>query len=138
MSGQTVYLLEDCESDALAFSRAIRKLAPGTEVVRWRQAQTAIQAMDSGLPAPDLFFIDLNLPGMNGLEFLRRLRSNSAWQFVPTVVLTSSASPDDVRSSYREGAGGHIVKPQAFDNLVALLGKCLTYWFEAVLRPNRA
>ncbi|MBS2039839.1 response regulator [bacterium] len=129
-------MVEDSDADVMAFTRAIRKLAPETKIVRWPNAQDALEAIERGqVSSPDIFFIDLNLPGMSGLEFLRRVRSVRDLKLVPAVVLTTSSDPKEVQQSFLEGAGGHLVKPTGFEQLVLLLQKCLSYWFEATLLP---
>lgn len=136
MKCDTIHLVEDSDADVMAFSRAIRKLAPEAKIVRWPNAQDALEAIEQGqVTSPDIFFIDLNLPGMSGLEFLRRVRSLRDLKLIPAVVLTTSSDPKEVQQSFLEGAGGHLVKPTGFEQLLQLLQKCLSYWFEATLLP---
>jgi CheY-like chemotaxis protein len=136
MKCETIHLVEDSEADVMAFSRAMRKLAPEAKIVRWPNAQEALDAIEQGqVSSPDIFFIDLNLPGMSGLEFLRRVRANRDLKLVPAVVLTTSSDPKEVQQSFLEGAGGHLVKPTGFEQLLKLLHNCLSYWFETTLLP---
>lgn len=136
MKCDTIHLVEDSEADVLAFSRAIRKLVPEAKIVRWSNAKDALEAIDRGeTSCPDIFFIDLNLPGMSGLDFLRRVRANRELKLVPAVVLTTSSDPKEVQQTFLEGAGGHLVKPTGFAQLVKLLQNCLSYWFETTLLP---
>jgi len=136
MKCDTIHLVEDSEADVMAFSRAVRKLVPNAKIVRWPNAQDALDAIEQGqVSSPDIFFIDLNLPGMSGLEFLRRVRAHRDLKLVPAVVLTTSSDPKEVQQSFLEGAGGHLVKPTGFEQLTTLLRNCLSYWFETTLLP---
>ena len=136
MKCETIHLVEDSEADVMAFSRAVRKLAPEVKIVRWPNAQDALAAIEQGsVTSPDIFFIDLNLPGMGGLEFLRQVRAHRDLKLVPAVILTTSSDPKEVQHSFLEGAGGHLVKPTGFEQLVKLLQNCLSYWFETTLLP---
>ncbi len=120
-----VYLLEDCEADALAFSRAIRSLSPDLQIVIWRQAQPALAALRSEAFPTGTLIIDLNLPGMNGLEFLRVLRSNPSWETLPAFILTGCTDSDRAEITLREGATAHLIKPVKQQSLIELLERCL-------------
>lgn len=139
MPESTVYLLEDSESDAFALRRALTRIRPGVQVVHWHRAEEALDAIKSGRsPAPDLWFVDLQLPGWTGLDFLERLNHHPVWSAVPAVVLTSSEAPEAVTASYLAGARGHLVKQSCFQQFTKTLEGCLKYWFETSALPRFA
>ena len=62
-------------------------------------------------PWPELILLDLNMPGMGGKEFLRRIKSNKDFDLIPVVILTTSDSEKDILESYKLQAAGYIRKP---------------------------
>lgn len=115
------------------------RLAPEAKVVRWSNAHAALEAIEAGMtPIPDIMFIDLNLPGMSGRDFLRQMRTREYYKIVPAMILSANSESDDVRQSFLDGASGHLVKPTGFDKLSGLLSRCLSYWFETTRHPLNA
>jgi two-component system, response regulator len=79
---------------------------------------------------PGIVLLDLNMPGIGGLETLRIMRSDPDLRRIPVVILTTSAAAGDIKSSYEAGANSYIVKPAAFAKLVDLFQSLCGYWFE--------
>lgn len=87
---------------------------------------------------PDLVLLDLNLPGLNGQEVLIAIKQDPALLHIPVVVLTSSANPVDVQAAYGQHANAYLVKPQDYDEFLALVGSIRNHWLTAVLLPRQA
>ena len=83
---------------------------------------------------PEIVLLDLNLPKIDGLEVLRRLRADERTRRLPVVVLTSSNEEHDVSRSYDLGANSFVRKPVDFGHFVELARQLGTYWF-AVNQP---
>jgi len=77
-----------------------------------------------------LILLDLKLNKMDGLDLLRKIRSDARTQHIPVVVLTSSQNERDVMSSYRYGANSYIVKPLEFEKFVRVISQLGTYWVQ--------
>lgn len=88
-------------------------------------------------PRPDLILLDLNMPHMNGREFLRHLKADAALCGLPVVVLTTSVAERDVRDCYLSGASGFISKPLDMDDFIHTLRQVSDYWFTAVRLPGK-
>jgi CheY-like chemotaxis protein len=73
-----------------------------------------------GVPPPDLVLLDLNMPKINGVEFLRRLRRHPELRKLPVVILTSSRLPEDVNECNKLGVQAYYVKPVTFNELVSV------------------
>jgi two-component system response regulator len=84
---------------------------------------------------PRLVLLDLKLPRLNGLEVLKRIRTDERTRHIPVVVLTSSSEPDDLHECYRSGTNSYVVKPvetPEFERAIAGLG---AYWLELNRTP---
>lgn len=78
--------------------------------------------------SPKLILLDLNLPKIDGLEILRRIRSNDSTATIPVVVLTSSLADKDRIESYKLGVNSYVVKPVGFDNFAQAVAEIGFYW----------
>ncbi len=80
---------------------------------------------------PCLILLDLNMPGMNGKEFLRRIKADDGLCMIPVVVVTTSDSESDIRECYELQAAGYIQKSAVPEEFNAILKKMTRYWFSA-------
>ncbi len=72
------------------------------------------------LPPPHLFIFDINMPGMNGIELLERVKADPRLRDIPVVILTTSNQPADRERTLAIGASRYVIKPSRFDDLVAI------------------
>jgi two-component system, response regulator len=114
MSNKTILLVEDNPDDEMLTLRALKKNNILNEVTVARDGAQAIEYLFSGpsasLPLPGIILLDLQLPRVDGLEVLRRIRADERTQAIPVVVLTSSKLQEDIIESYRDGANGLCTK----------------------------
>jgi chemotaxis family two-component system response regulator Rcp1 len=87
-------------------------------------------------PRPDVVFLDLNLPGIDGHAVLKRIKGDLALRTIPVVVLTSSEAEADVVRSYEEHANCFIAKPLDFDGLLRVVRAVEEFWFTVVKLPG--
>ena len=135
-----VLLLEDEPADVhlarIAFQEAgvkatITDVSDGTEGLSYLRRQG-----DYGdAPRPDLILLDLNMPRMNGKEFLSQIKADHDLKQIPIVVLTTSSSATDINSCYSLGASGYITKPVEVDDFIAAVSSLERYWFNLVRLP---
>lgn len=78
--------------------------------------------------SPKVVLLDLKLPKVDGLEVLRRMKSDERTRTIPVVVLTSSREEPDVRESYRLGVNSYIVKPVNFEQFTEAVRQLGLYW----------
>lgn len=137
-----ILLVEDEPADAHLFKAALRE---GGIHARLHHAADGVAAMsflnsddhDGQHPRPDLILLDLNMPRMNGREFLAAIKSEKKLLGIPVVVLTSSDAERDVLSAYALGASGYITKPVDMDRFAAVVHGLDAYWFGMVRLPGR-
>ncbi|MFV1966629.1 MAG: response regulator [Pirellulaceae bacterium] len=79
-------------------------------------------------PRPGIILLDLNMPVMNGIEFLREVKADDGLKSIPVVVLTSSQEGRDRAQSYGQGAAGYIVKPIEFIEFLDIIKTFDLYW----------
>lgn len=114
MREQRILLVEDDEVDILAVQRLLRKNQAPVQLTVARDGLVALGILENllfrGLPLPDKILLDLNMPRMNGLEFLRKLRQDSAFQELPVVVLTTSNDHREMQVVQQLDVSDYLVK----------------------------
>lgn len=132
MNESPILLVEDNPADVELTLLAFKRAQVGNEIVVARDGVEALELLlcpdERGRLAPALILLDLNLPRIDGLECLRRLRADPATEFVPVVVMTSSDEERDMLESYRHRANSYVRKPiefQAFHEAAKHIG---IYW----------
>lgn len=88
-------------------------------------------------PKPDMILLDLNMPRMNGREFLAAVKADAELQAIPVVVLTTSDVERDVVASYQLGAAGYITKPVDMEQFIAAIRQLGNYWFTLTRLPRK-
>jgi CheY-like chemotaxis protein len=83
----------------------------------------------TGTPQPDLILLDLNMPGMGGKEFLRRVKEDEKVKQIPVVILTTSDAERDIIDSYKLQASGYVHKPVTLEEFKEGMKKLKEYWF---------
>jgi CheY-like chemotaxis protein len=130
-----IVLVEDNEEDAELALRALRKIRVANQIVVLRDGAQALDFFfpdEAAGPAPPLrpklVLLDVKLPKVDGLEVLRRLKSDEDMRRVPVVMLTSSRQESDLLASYRLGVNSYIVKPVEFDSFIKAVSDVGLYW----------
>jgi two-component system, chemotaxis family, response regulator Rcp1 len=132
----TILLVDDSIGDAELFRLALAETRPDCELLIATDGEQALALLSAG-ELPDLMVLDLNLPRLSGHEVLADLRATREPRLrrLPVVVMSTSATPDDVQRSYDLFASSHIVKPQDVDRLFELIASLADYWFGVVALP---
>ncbi len=136
MDGKTILLVEDNLDDIELTLRAFEKgkitsrtviARDGVEALDYIFASGAYTGRDTA-DAPAVILLDLNLPRIDGIEVLKRVRADARVQHIPIVILTSSRSDRDRRESYSLGANSYIQKPVDFEYFSELARQIILYW----------
>jgi two-component system response regulator len=135
MATNTNLLVEDNADDAELALRAFAKSKIQNDIVLVRDGVEALDYLFStGAHAgrepglPEVVLLDLNLPRLDGLEVLRRLRADERTKYLPVVVLTSSGQEQDILRSYDLGANSYVRKPVDFGQFVEAARQLGLYW----------
>ncbi len=91
---------------------------------------------DDDAPRPDLILLDLNMPRMNGHEFLNAVKAEPNLCDIPVVVLTTSEVQRDVEASFKLGAAGYVTKPVDIQQFATAIAQLSDYWFVLTRLPG--
>jgi CheY-like chemotaxis protein len=115
-------LIDDDHDDQFVFSLAIKALNKSILCTTVNDGFAALKKLEQDpLFRPDLIFLDLNLPGINGFDFLSRIKTNAALSHIPVVIYTTSSREEDIIKTKNLGAAGFITKPYHITDLTATL-----------------
>jgi DNA-binding response OmpR family regulator len=137
-----VLLVEDTATDAELCMRTLKKQNVANEIVWLKDGAEALDYLfDESAAAkrrgmPRLILLDLNLPKVNGLEVLRRVKQDHLTKCVPVVVLTSSKEDRDIVESYNLGVNSYISKPVEFSEFVETIAQLGLYWLMVNHAPH--
>ena len=129
--GADILLVEDNPADVELTQRAFQKNRLTNKIQVARDGVEALEFLFAdGGEARELcvVLLDLKMPRMDGLEVLRRMRSDSRTRHIPVVMMTSSSEESDLIASYDLGANSYIVKPVDFENFTEAVRLIGTYW----------
>lgn len=135
-SAVEILLVEDNSEDAELTIRVLKEnnlannlqhVKDGAEAIEFIFATGAYADRDV-VNGPKLILLDLKLPKVNGLEVLRRVKSDKRTQGIPVVVLTSSNEESDLIQSYQLGVNSYVVKPVEFEGFSRAVAELGLYW----------
>jgi two-component system, response regulator len=134
---KVILLVEDDPDDVELTLRVLRKSLLGNPVVVARDGASALEyLLGTGSHAgrdprdlPQVVLLDLNLPTIDGLEVLRRIRADERIRRVPVVILTSSSEDSDRLAGYDLGANSYVRKPVDFAQFSEAVNRLGLYWF---------
>ena len=138
-----ILLVEDSDADAEMTMRALKKRNLANKLVWVKDGAEALDFIAcTGAYAnrlnghPRLILLDIKMPRLDGIEFLRRLKSDEKTRLIPVVMLTSSAEERDVVESYRLGVNSFLVKPVGFADFMEVISHAGLYWAVMNKIPN--
>lgn len=125
----SLLIVDDDDIDAISLERALRKLRLLNTLFRARDGREALELLRSGqVPAPYIILLDLNMPRMNGLEFLEALRTDPLLTHAVVFVLTTSKSDEDLVAAYRKHVAGYVFKQHMDRDFMEVMGLIEHYW----------
>ena len=129
ISNRPILLVEDDQVDVMTVRRALKELHVTNPLVQKENGEEALAYLrDPANTAPCLILLDLNMPVMNGIEFLRVVKSDEALKKTPVVVLTTSGEQQDKVNSFNFGVAGYMAKPVDYRQFVEVMRSINTYW----------
>jgi len=139
-----VVLVEDNPNDAELIIRALRKHKLANNIIRVEDGAEALELLfhegkhtDGLSDAPRVVLLDIKLPKVDGIEVLRRMKSDPRTKDIPVVVLTSSNQEQDIKAAYELGVNSFVTKPIKFDEFARVVAELGVYWLMLNVPPVR-
>ncbi|MBT8325835.1 MAG: response regulator [Winogradskyella sp.] len=123
-----ILLIEDDMIEVMKLNRTITSLKLQHEIIEANNGEEALTILEKKSNLPDIILLDLNMPKLNGIEFLSILKNNDQLKHIPTVILTTSSNKKDLKECFEIGVSGYVLKPLKYDDYVAKVSKILDYW----------
>ena len=137
-----ILLIEDSPSDVELTQEALAQAKIANELFVVRDGEEAMEFLEqrgahSDAPRPDLILLDLNLPRKDGREVLKEIKENTTLSAIPVVILTTSASDEDILRSYELRANSYIRKPVDLEQFTHIVQSIDEYWLGIVRLPPK-
>lgn len=134
---KSIMLIEDDKIDAMTVKRALKELAVPNQLVISGNGDEALDFLnDINNPKPCIIIMDINMPKMNGIEFLKTLKSDFSLRSLPVIILTTSRQESDRVDSFNHGVAGYMIKPVDYDQFLEVMKSIVTYWTTSELPPT--
>jgi len=133
-NAKSILLLEDDHIDVQNIQRVFRKLAFTNDLFVCEDGEEGLKWLNKNSKnLPGLIILDLNMPRMNGIEFLQKIKKDARFVQVPVMVLTTSAEPNDLKKCYEMSVSGYMQKPPDFQDFVDMFQSIKNYWDNNIL-----
>jgi CheY-like chemotaxis protein len=136
-----ILLIDDNHDHARILQWAFKKTGRKDEFTYFDDGRSALQYLKTadarGSGKPDLIFLDLNLPRLDGREVLRLLKSEDGTKGIPVIIVSTSEREEDVRKAYELGASSYISKSSILNDVNPVLQTIQAYWGSAAKLPKR-
>ena len=123
-----VLLIEDDTIEIMKLNRTISTLKLNHNIIEANNGEDALKILERKETLPDIILLDLNMPKINGIEFLSILKKDSLLKHIPTIVLTTSNNQKDLLECYKIGIAGYVLKPLRYEDYVSKIEILLSYW----------
>ena len=142
-SGKTILIVEDSDDDFFATQRAFKKSGLTNPIRRCTNGDQSLDylyrrgefADAAQAPRPGIVLLDLNLPGTDGREVLRIIKSDPKLRKIPVIVLTTSDAEQDIARCYEDGANSYVKKPVDLQGFFLAISRLREYWLDVAILP---
>lgn len=130
LNPRTFYLIDDDSDDLEFFCEAVDTIDKSIICIKTTNSEMALSSfVHLDVPVPDLIFLDLNMPVVDGRTFLKEIKLVKPYSSVPIIIYSTSSNPRDKEETLGLGAADFIIKPNSMRQLVKdLSGVLRTYW----------
>ena len=123
-----ILVIEDDMIEVMKLNRTISSLKQKHNIIEAKNGEKALEILNKKINLPDIILLDLNMPKINGIEFLKILKNDDVLKYIPIIVLTTSKNHKDVLECYKIGVAGYVIKPLKYKDYMAKIEKLLAYW----------
>jgi CheY-like chemotaxis protein len=137
LNSKPILLIEDDDVDVMTVNRALQDSKVTNQLVSLGNGEEAIEYLkNENYAKPNIILLDLNMPKMDGTEFLRIIKADKELKKIPVVILTTSNSDRDVVEAFELGAAGYMVKSVDYEKFVETIRAIDQYWTLSKLPSN--
>lgn len=141
MTNKKILFIEDDCAHAKLMYISFTKHCSECEIIHLKDGQEAIDWLENaklGNPEdlPRLILLDLNIPILNGIEVLKKIKKDELLKLLPVVILTTSNSNTDIKTCYEENANSYLVKPIIYNEYSTMMKKIKEYWMDESMPIN--
>ncbi|CAH8283637.1 response regulator receiver domain-containing protein [Mariniflexile fucanivorans] len=123
-----ILLIEDDMIEIMKLNRTVSSLKLNHKIIEANNGEDALKILEKKEDLPDIILLDLNMPKINGIEFLSILKKDEVLKYIPTIILTTSSNQKDLLECYKIGIAGYVLKPLKYEEYVSKIEKLLAYW----------
>ncbi|XLS29718.1 response regulator [Flavobacteriaceae bacterium M23B6Z8] len=123
-----ILFIEDDVIEVMKLHRTIAKLGLKHSIIEAGNGEDALEILHKKGAIPDIILLDLNMPKMNGIEFLKIIKENDDLKHIPSIILTTSSNQQDLQECYDIGIAGYMIKPLKYEDYIEKLRTILHYW----------
>ena len=128
MKTLNILLIEDDMIEVMKLNRTMASLKLNHKITEANNGEDALKILEKKDELPDIILLDLNMPKINGIEFLNILKNDPILKYIPTIILTTSNNQKDLLECYKIGIAGYVLKPLKYEDYVSKIEKLLAYW----------
>ncbi|WP_422107096.1 response regulator [Winogradskyella sp.] len=128
MKNLKILLIEDDMIEVMKLKRATASLELNHHISEANNGEDALKLLEQKDNLPDIILLDLNMPKINGIEFLKILKADERLRYIPTIILTTSNNQRDLLECFKIGIAGYILKPLKYEDYVSKIEKLFAYW----------
>jgi CheY-like chemotaxis protein len=128
MKNLNILLIEDDMIEVMKLNRTISSLNLNHNIIEANNGEDALEILEKKDQLPDVILLDLNMPKINGIEFLKILKQDNLLKYIPTIILTTSSNQRDLLECYEIGIAGYVLKPLKYEDYITKIEKLLAYW----------
>ncbi len=133
-STKTILLVEDDEVDVMTTKRVLKDLQVKNRLdVAGNGKEALVFLKNEKNKKPGIILLDLNMPRMNGIEFLQVIKNDKDLKLIPVIVLTTSREEQDRVETFSLGVAGYMIKPVDYEQFVETIKTIHLYWMRSEL-----
>ena len=121
LQNQLLFLVDDDIDDHEIFKSALAKVDEGLALITATNGYEALNVLSTANTLPDYIFVDLNMPRMGGMQFLKEIKQTDTLKDIPVIIYTTSSNPNDIAKTRELGAVSFVTKPSRFSELCSFL-----------------
>jgi len=123
-----ILFIEDDAIETMKLKRTVSKLQVHHKITETTNGEEALDFLKSDEVLPDIILLDLNMPKLSGIEFLRILKADPKLKYLPIIVLTTSENRADLLECYGIGIAGYVIKPLKYGDYEKKMANVFSYW----------